>query len=1373
MNKLRLILLLLCAVATLVPAQGALGASGFRSRHITTTDGLPSDNVQQVFQDSEGYLWFATRSGLGRYDGFSTEVYKSNARNGDILTNNSITALAEDNSHRLWIGTADGLNVFDKTSAELRRIERDEFQGNSISCILATREGRVLIGTDNGLYEYFADNDSCLLYTRELSGDIMPQTTVKSLLEDSRGNIWVGTWNEDLYRIDPQGAFHAYHGINPAKSAHVMFEDSRHRIWIGTWGCGLYMLRNPYEPGKTTWINYSHDSRDPASLSDNIIYSISEDPESHTLWVGTRKGLSILDENADSFTNLYSVGGDIPVREVTSIMCDRLGMMWITMLGQGALALITHRSGLRHDRLDSVRKLFGSNAVQRVEADHDGKLWISLGGNLGLLTYNPADGTVGSDPSQPFSASSATPFTVQSLMESRDGRMFVGTYDGGLFILSPDRRSVRRHMKADTPWLGGDRVADILEDNSGRIWFGGLPGLSVLMPDNSFCRFDSIFSGNIMVTCSTEGADGAIWIGTQNNGIVRIDGSGTDADAYSIKHYTPQRGTLNSSMVTALYCDASGRIWAGTDGSGLSLYNYQSDLFVPVHLKWNLPGDIVADIIGDEASNLWVSSNMGLFSLKVSADTTQVNFRLYTARDGAQDNVFNRNAACKDTAGRMYFGGPHGLNITSGETDEGAHGALPVTISDIKVFDHSWYKMPEEQRVKISEKAPGYTDRIVLEHDANNFSIEFAVLDFVNHPMQHKYAYRLDGFDSDWRYTDVSRRYAAYNNLAPGHYTFRVKASDDNGNWDGPERLLQVRIKPPLWATWWAQLIYFILLSAAACYIYRVSRQRVRRKNERHLRELELAQAVELNKTKLRFFTNITHEWLTPLSIISAVSEQMKADSPENKEYHRIMTASVNRLSRLLQQVLEFRKAESGNLHLRVSEDDLPTVVGNIVDNIMPIMKAKGVSCTFASKPAHFKAWFDHDKIDKILYNLLSNAAKYVLKGSSVEISLRMADNAAIITVADNGPGIPASRLPDLFKRFYEGEHRRFSTSGNGIGLSLTKDLVELHHGTIDVKSTEGVGTEFTVTLPIEREAYAETEIDTMPALSALPAPALDETETNADDDKNDKGERASILVVEDDADLLRLISRLLARHYNVYQAASAEKAKTILADHDINLIISDMMMPGMDGVEFCRWSKGRIESSHIPILLLTANAMEEAEVDAYEAGADGFMPKPFSMNVLLARISNLLRMRQTVNRNFREHFAADVDDFDYSSIDEDFLKKAVDCITAHIDDAGYTQSMFIDEMGVTKSTLFRKLKSLTGLSYSPFVRNIRLKAACRMLKEKRGIRISEVAYAVGFNDPKYFSLCFKNEFGMLPSEYIDRFINNDSPEGTQTASNP
>lgn len=1334
-------------------------AVGFRQLHIGSSEGLPSEKVQQVFQDSDGYIWCGTENGVARYDGSKTVVFKSDIRRGNVLTNNNIKAIAEDHSRRIWIGTTAGLNVYDKAVGRMTRIDHRLFKGNPVSCILPTRDGNVLVGTDQGLFRYLPDSDSLYVVTRELSGDVMPQTSVKALLEDSRGNVWIGTWNEGLYRLDSSGRFYRYPQINDRKSAHVLFEDSRHRIWVGSWGRGLHMLRNPYEPEKTTYVNYSHVDGDANTLGDNIIYSISEDPTSRTLWVGTRKGISLLAEDSDRFANISDDGSGTIVNEVTSIICDRMGVMWVSLLGQGVMALATNSTGLALDRLDVLSARYGVNSVDRMTRDSAGRMWISLGSNMGLAVLGTDGKTVESYNSYPFSAAYPTPYTVKSLCEDRSGRMLVGTYDGGLYIVDRKHNTVEHHTKNDSPWLAGDRVSEIYRDKTGRTWFGGLPGLTVVNKDGSYCRFDSMMPADINVRSIVQGADGCIWVGTSDLGVLRIDGSGTSLPSYSVKWYYPGNGTLNSTEVVELHCDATDRLWVGTDGSGLSLYDYSGDTFVPVHIKWNLPGDIVSSMLDGNHGDLWVGSNMGLYSIKVAADTTLVNFRLYTSADGAQDNIFSRHSAFKDENGTLYFGGPHGMNIVTGDGSNAYDYALPVTITDIKVGGLSWAAMPEDVRYSVSSLAPEYTEKVTLAHDQNNLGIEFGVLDFANHALQHKYAYKLEGVDDQWQYPESSRRFAYYNNIPPGNYTFRVKASDAKGEWLDDERVVRISINPPWWAGIWAKTIYSIVFFALVFVVFTVSRRRVRRRNELHLRELELAQAEQLNREKLRFFTNVTHEWLTPLSIISAVAEEMKDEDPSRQEYHKIMMSSVGRLSRLLQQTLEFRKAESGNLRLRVSRRDVVKLTSVAVENIMPVMKVKGLTCTFSCEEETLMGWVDPDKLDKILYNLLSNASKYVLSGGMVQVSLVFDRERcmAVIRVRDNGPGIPASRLPDLFRRFYDGEHRRYSTMGNGIGLSLTKDLVELHHGKIDVESTEGVGTEFCVELPLARESYTEAEIDSM---SAADVDNLDDAADGPREfDSDEKPERASLLIVEDDRDLLTLMDKILQSDYDVFMATSAERADEVLEKHDISLIITDMMMPGMNGIEYCRNLKSRIETSHIPVLLLTANTIEETEVEAYSAGVDGFMHKPFSIAVLQARIVNLLKMRRMSNQVFRGQFESDVAGLDFSTIDGNFIRRSVECVTAHIADADFNQAVFAKEMGMARSTLFRKLKSLTGLSYTAFVRNIRLKTACTIMEEKQGIRISELAYAVGFNDPKYFSQCFKKEFGMLPSEFAERFV--------------
>ncbi len=530
--------------------------------------------------------------------------------------------------------------------------------------------------------------------------------------------------------------------------------------------------------------------------------------------------------------------------------------------------------------------------------------------------------------------------------------------------------------------------------------------------------------------------------------------------------------------------------------------------------------------------------------------------------------------------------------------------------------------------------------------------------------------------------------------------------------------------------------------------------------NALHLRSLEQAKAEEVNHSKLQFFTNITHELLTPLTILSASVDELKIISPNNGEHYQVMTNNINRLIRLLQQILEFRKAETGNLKLKVSHGDLAAFVRNSVESFRPLIKKKEINFSLTCRPEQLPAWFDTDKVDKILYNLLSNAAKYNEPGGMVRVELSAVDpGKAEIVIKDNGKGLSPEAVKNLFKRFYEGDYRKFKTIGTGIGLSLTKDLVLLHKGNITVSSKEEEGTVFTVTVPIHRDCYLPEEVDESIQVQTDPAEALPALEAPEAEPAKPDGNFRSLLLIEDNEDLLHLMVRLLSPNYKLFTATTGKEGLEIIGQEDIDLIVSDIMMPEMDGIEFCKQMKGSLETSHIPIVLLTAKNREEDRAEAYDAGADGFITKPFNLSVLHARINNLLKQKERVSGDFKKQLVFETNELNYTSIDENFLQQAIDCVNRHLSDPDFDQQMFLDEMGTSKSTLYRKLKSLTGLNSSAFIRNIRLKAACRIMEEKRHIRVSELAYAVGFNDPKYFSVCFKKEFGMQPSEYLEKFV--------------
>ena len=1369
----------------------------FSKKRLTIADGLCSDEVKQVYQDAEGFIWFATKNGISLYDGHAFTTFKSNLHNWNLISSNDITSICDDSAGNLWIGTAEGLNVLDKATGTFRQIHSKVFKNNPISQVLPVSDGNVLAATDQGLVVYKPEVDSCIMVSRKMTGDVMPQTSIKSLLEDHNGDIWIGTWNEGLYRYSIKDRkMIKYPKMNGRNSAHVLFEDSSKNIWVGTWEYGLQKLKNPYDMDSFSWETFTHVSGDSNSLISNIVYAISENTATNTIWVGTPSGISVLDKGTGKIIENFYPSNDsnsISGGEVNSILTDRDGTIWIGMLGSGVNIFDMHSSNIfGYDDLGKVQSVTKTNSVRSIFIDADNNMWLGVGTRY-LVQIDRNTGMWKCNGEIPGFAHKYAGYTVLSFAQSKfTGKIWIGTYDGGVVVYDPKTAEASVFKTETTQWLPGNRVYAITEDDDGSMWLGTQNGFSVHSPSGRiFARFDNIEAGNhniskIAVNSIVEGSDGAMWIATKNCGIIRVEGKGGSASNYSMKVYNPENGKLNAANALCLLVDAQKRLWVGTQGGGLSLYDSASDSFVSKNTQWELPGDDIYSMLSDKKGNLWFASNYGLANLIFpEGGEPRPTYRLYTSANGLQGDAFNTNVAFMTADGEMFFGGHHGYNnffpdkITSNDLQ------APIVITDFSVYGNSWLSLDSITRAEMSREVPNHASRITLDYKQNNFAIEFAVLDYKT-PEQDRYSYMLEGHDNAWRYVDNWHRYAFYNNLAPGTYTFLLRATNSSGKWVDRKQTLQIKILPPPWLSWWAYMIYAALIVAVIIVAYRFAKKKIRLYNERELEKIISDKANEMNHIKLQFFTNITHELLTPLTIISASIEELRSNAPQFKDTYNAMSVNTNRLIRLIQQILEFRKAETGNLKLKVSKGDLAAFIHNHTNSFIPLMRKKDIHFTVNCDPEPFPAYFDTDKIDKILYNLLSNASKYNKEGGHVWITLSMSPNKknAILSVKDDGEGMSAEAQKTLFQRFYEGDYRRHNTTGTGIGLSLAKDLVDLHHGTIEGHSEPGNGMEFIIKFPITRDAYDDDCIDdaheqlpitkheiivdgneaapdgeSVAEEQEVPKPGVKDGKHDGSAKEKVKEKEYTLLLVEDNIDLLQVMARMLSHYYNVLTAHNGKEAIDVITNNDIQLIISDIMMPDVDGLQFCKYIKSHLETSHIPVILLTAKDREEDRIEAYQSGADAYIKKPFNLSLLQARINNLLRIRGRANKDFKKQLVFDINELNYTSIDEEFLKKAISTVQQHLSDPDYDQVQFVEDMGTSKSTLFRKLKSLTGLSYSSFVRNIRIKAACQIMEEKRHIRISELAYAIGFNDPKYFSACFKKEFGIHPSEYMKRFV--------------
>ena len=1336
---------------------------------LVTSSSLPTNEIRNLYQDSEGYIWISTYNGLLRFDGYSTVIYRPGGKNKDRNIDGFVNIVAEDVSSRLWIGTYSGLYVLDKRTGNLEKVISPLLQVSYIEAIACTSKGEVWVGTNKGIFRQKAGSTQFELCYTTIEGVRSSGYDVKSIIEDDKGYIWIGTWEQGLLRYDPvQDRYYAYRNINPAQSAHVLFQDNRGNIWIGTWRYGLVRMENPYDMEHYQLKFYTHKKGDSQSLCDDIIYKIAQDRNTGKLWIGSRSGLSILEsEEGEGVFSNYLPGNDsgtLPFNEVDALLSSNDGLMWIGMLGGGVYTVNTRPKLFDYDPIVPLLERFPTSSIRSVYASGNHTLYMGVMG-YGLVEYDTEKQTIIHYTQHPAFGHMPYISTVNDIIRLSNGNYCFATGDDGIWIY--DGKNVNAIGPQTHPALTDVCIYSLFEDKHANLWIGTRNGLCILDHQGQVCPIDRLCSNEkeawpqVPIFKIVEDDDMRIWVATPNSGVWCFTPQGNDS--YTAKVYDIGHGNSQSVGAMTLCVDKQGRVWAGTNGNGLDLYDRDADRFVSVFDDYFDPGDVVFSMLEDDAHTLWLTTNSQMYHIDAS-NIHEPRIFTYTVEEGLQGHIFNRNACFKSEEGRLYFGGSHGLNSFHPQEIHRDDASYPTVITDLRIFDHSVRNVRQEEWSQILDAPLDYASSITLPYDKNNFSLDFSILNFVN-PMQNKYLYRLEGYDAGWVSASAHRHFAYYNNLPAGDYTFRVRGANANGVWSTQERVLHVTILPPPWLSWWAYVLYVLSALCAIGFLYSAVRRRIRMRQTIELEKIQRQKLEEINHAKLQFFTNITHELLTPLSIISASVDELKIQYPELSQRLHSISDNTLRLVRLIQQILEFRKVENGKQRLRVSRGNLTRFLRHSVDAFAPLVRRKSLRLVIEGDEEELEGYFDPDKLDKIMYNLLSNAAKYTPEGRIITVTQQYLPEKGWFVVCVNNPGeiIPVSKQAHLFERFYEGEYRKFHTIGTGIGLALTKDLVTLHHGNIHVVSDAETGNTFTVSFPIARDAYANEEIDEEPEMNH----GAEELEPSGEEYtvdssclpvvNNGDDRRTSILIVEDNEELRETMHRLLDNYYQVSEAPNGAIALKILEIEHIDLVVSDIMMPVMDGVELCRRIKAQFETAHIPVILLTARTGSQDRVEGYGAGADGYICKPLDFSVLIAKIENLLKKYTQTVVDARKKLVFEAKEINYTSDDEQFLKKAMDCVNAHLDEQDFDLSKFVSAMGMARSTLNDRLKLLTGMTPLMFISNIRLQAAFRLLEENRKIRITDLAYKVGFNDPKYFTLCFRKKFGVSPKEYLSR----------------
>ncbi len=1348
--------------------------------NISIEDGLPENSVTCILQDYLGYMWFGTQNGLVKYDGYSMKVYKPDTADNKSISGREIVTLFEDSNKTLWIGTLYGLNKFNREDESFKSYLFNSNDSNSISSdlvhtIYEDRFGRFWIGTLCGLNLfnrdserftrfYFIDSNSkavnhiqanqyslgiIAITDDPLSNDLLLGTALEGLwifninenkisryeFNDSTdinkkigwiqnfykardGRIWTASLNS-LSSFDPVSREIKCYLDFPIKeeekysersfiSASVI-EDRYGKIIAGFYAGdkGLFCL----DPNTGEINNFELFPNKPQNTMLNKIFSVYED-RSGIIWIGTwSTGVKKWNKIENKFTVLQSNTLDpnnLSSPTVYSLICDPKGYTWYCT--PGGLDRYDQRIH-RYTHYLEDEKCVTDFMVYAAMIDHSGDLWLGTS-NCGLVKFNSKISSYRFYLNNPDEINLIDK-TVLCLFQDHLGYIWIGTAGFGLYKYDHRNSSLEQYKNDpdDSLSLSGNQVLSILEDHSGNLWVGtNLNGL------NKYNRETGTFS----------------YVGFQN--------------------------------CVSLFEDSQNRFWVTEYNSGLNLFDTEKLKVITNYSQQNgLASNTIVGVLEDDRKNLWFATDVGISRVNPQNKTTK-NF----AVENKFSDVFNfyiPSCTGKGIDGTLYINTRKGVVIFNPVNVKDDPTPPQVVISNLSLFNKPKEKLNYNGFIP---EAKGIT----LPYNQNDLRFDYVALQY-NEPLKNTYKYILENFDNEW--IDAgNQRNATYTNLEPGEYIFRVSSANRDGVWNKKGASLKIIITPPWWRTNLAYFFFALILFGMLYFIWKMQLKRIRIKHEYEMSKFEAEKLHEVDEIKSRFFTNISHEFRTPLTLLLGPVRQMieKVNDSKMKDDLRIVHKNANKLLELVNQLLDISKIESGHMKLQTSAQNVIVLLKALVLSFASYAERKNITLKFSSPEDEIIAYIDNEKIEKIINNIISNAFKFTPDGGLIEVKVVKNDKYINVNVRDTGIGIPKEKISKIFNRFYQvnGSRTRMQ-EGTGIGLSITKELIELHKGKISIESEEGKGTIITISIPLgkghlkhdEIIEVAEEKDKEILKNKILLAPEEYVTKINDYKIENELYENESLpllLIVEDNTDVRNYIINNLKDNYKILEAVNGEEGWNKSMEHIPDLIISDVMMPIMDGFELCKKIKTDERTSHIPVILLTAKAANQDKIEGFETGADEYIMKPFMPEILKARIKNLIEQRSRIHEHFRNQDIIDLEKIKIASFDKKFLQKVFNIITENISDSSFNVQLLAEKSIVSYQVLHKKIVSLTGEPPVELIRRIRLKRASELIKSKFG-NISEIALEVGFNNPAYFSECFKKQFGLSPSQYTRKLIDN------------
>ena len=1325
-------------------------ATEIHIEHVGTRDGPVSGSINTIIQDRTGYIWLGTSNGLLRYDGYSLKAFRHDPDIPGTISGNHIWSICEDRTGHLWIGTS-GRGASRYVPAQNRFIHyaHDPADSTTLShdlevpFVYEDRDGNMWLATwEGGLDRYAPESGGFVRRDIVTVGaDGVPRSNVHTIGQDRSGALWVGN-RQGLCRIDPLSGRLAWYRADDGDPnsiggnyVYAIVTDRDGRLWIGTSDGGL----NRYRPATDDFEVFRYRAGDSSSLSSSSVSAVTVDSTGQ-LWVGTDGGgLCRFDPDTGravriAETSRGSLAGETPY--IASLYTDRQGIVWI---GTAAAGLHRwHPTARKFIHVVAEPGVDGALQHPHVTAIHeasDGALWVGTGA-AGL--HRADAGSKSFESFRPGGEGDVSGSNIASIDEGADGTVWVGTYGAGLNRYDPQRREFGhfRHDDADPNSLVSDHVTAVEVDRNGRVWVGtDGSGISILDPATGTFENRTIDDEDPLhpfrhLWTIRETSDGSIWLGLWGLGANRFDPSTSKVDYFM--HDDADPASISSNVVVVIEEDPSGDVWLGTWAEGLSRLDAKSGRARRYTTASGLPSDNVLGIVVDDAGMVWVATGDGL----ARYDTARDRWRVYGVRDGLQSSNFTRGAHHAGRSGRFYFGGLNGFNaFNPADVIDNSH-VPSIVLTSLSIRG-------QEISSGLLSTAQASGMRLELSHGENALAFEFSALDYT-HPAANQYAYKLEGVDDDWIQSG-SRRVASYSHLSPGTYTLRVKGSNQDGVWNDDGLALGFVVTPPPWRTWWAYTLYVLVAAAIILALRQRELKRIRLAAELRMQRVEADQLRELDEAKSRFFANISHEFRTPLALILGPLERARSakDAVVQRVDFDTMQRNARRLLRLIDQILDLSKVEAASMRLSVRDADLRHIARVCVASFESYAESHGLQLNVEAGDEPVLVSVDREQIEKCVNNLLSNAIKFTPSGGRVDVNVTSRNGAgdvrrAVLQVSDTGAGITDEDARQIFDRYFQSAATDTS-QGTGIGLALTKELVTLHGGEVTVSSGFGVGATFTIELP----QVSADEAELMPE-----PPLLDDEDPPGGSDS-----APLVLVIEDTADMRRYVRTVLAEGARVIEAPDGERGIEVCLEHMPELVVCDLMMPGIDGFEVCRRLKSDSRTSHIPFVMLTARAGEESRVEGLETGADDYVAKPFSAAELRARVRNLVRSRRELQERFRREVSLMPKDVVITPVDANFVEHLMEIVNDNIDNPDFSVEAFADAVGMSRMHLHRKIRALTGQSAGEFVRTVRLRLAARMLAAGDH-SVTEVAYAVGFRTPAYFSKCFRDEFGVTPSDY-------------------